>query len=285
MKVTKMHGLGNDFIILDNLHGNLVNLSDLARLMCRRRFHIGADGILVLEPSSKAHLRMRVYNPDGSEAEMCGNGIRCFAKYAYDRKILSTREMEIETGAGIIKPVIVDSPADSVDTLVRVDMGKPQLRRGQIPMLGDDSSQVVNEVLKTREKEFEFSAVSMGNPHCIIFVDTLDDDPVLNYGSEIENHPIFPAKTNVEFVRVDDRSHIAVNVWERGAGRTLACGTGACASVVAGVLRGVVDRNVTVSLPGGDLRIEWDKDTGNIFMTGPAVEVFTGEVILKEIGG
>lgn len=279
MKFTKMHGLGNDFIIIDNRSGLNLDYPRLAKNLCRRRFSIGADGILVILNSEKADIRMRVFNSDGSEAEMCGNGIRCFARYIYEKKILSKKSISVETPAGIIKPQIVDNPEDPDDLLIRVDMGKPALRRNEIPMTGEDTPRVLDEKIEVNGDEFFISAVSMGNPHCIIFVDEITDHLIRHISPLIENHPVFPRKTNVEFARFIEPRHVKVRVWERGAGETLACGTGACAVVIAGIMKKMLDNKVKVSLPGGDLLIEWDK-TGNIYMTGPAVEVFSGEITL-----
>lgn len=274
MQFTKMHGLGNDFIILDNRDENISGYATLAEKLCRRRFSTGADGIILIMKSNQADIKMRIFNSDGSEAQMCGNGIRCFAHYVYKNNIIATKKMTVETLAGIITPEIVDF-IDNKTSLVRVDMGKPRLSRHEIPMLGEDAPQVVGEPIEAGGVKFTFTAVSMGNPHCIIFVDEITDEMVRRYGPIIEKHPIFPEKTNVEFIRVLSPEHIQFRVWERGAGETLACGTGACASVVAGIIKGLLERKVKVSLPGGDLTIEWEEN-GNVIMTGAAEEVFRG---------
>lgn len=276
MKFTKMHGLGNDFIVIDNLSGEYFDFPQIARKVCRRRFHVGADGILVIQGSEIADLRMKIYNSDGSEAEMCGNGIRCFARYAYDKKIINKKKMTIETSTGIIKPEIIGDPSTLDNYLVKVDMGAPVLQRSKIPVAGDDSEVVLNEKINIDGEEYIFTAVSFGNPHCVIFTGELTDRLVRVIGPKIECHPLFPARTNVEFVHVENRNHVTVRVWERGVGETLACGTGSCASVVAGILNNLLDRKVRVTLPGGDLYITWEEGE-NVFMSGPAEAVFEGE--------
>ncbi|HCL90682.1 MAG TPA: diaminopimelate epimerase [Candidatus Atribacteria bacterium] len=275
----KMHGLGNDFILIDCLHKSLGNssfLSYLTKQLCNRNFGIGADGLILILPSSKADLRMRIFNFDGSEAEMCGNGIRCFAKYAYENKIVTKSKFTVETLAGIIIPELTISNNKILG--VKVNMGIPKLRRRDIPMAGEDTPTVVDETLKINpEQIFKITCVSMGNPHCIIFVDDVQSIPVDEIGPKIENHPFFPEKTNVEFIHILNRKEINFRVWERGVGETLACGTGACASLVASVLNKKTDRKATIHLPGGDLDIQWANDK-HIYMTGPAELVFKGEM-------
>jgi len=275
----KMHGLGNDFILIDCLYKSLGNssfLSYLAKKLCNRNFGIGADGLILILPSSKADLRMGIFNYDGSEAQMCGNGIRCFAKYAYENKLVSKNKFTVETLAGIIIPELTISNNKILG--VKVNMGIPKLRRRDIPMAGEDTPTVVDEILKINpEQIFKISCVSMGNPHCIIFVDDVKSIPVDKIGPKIENHPLFPEKTNVEFIQVLNRKEINFRVWERGVGETLACGTGACASLVAGVLNKKTDRKATIHLPDGDLNIQW-VDDGHVYMTGPAELVFRGEI-------
>ena len=276
MQFTKMHGLGNDFIITDNRDETISDYSNLAETLCRRHFSIGADGIILIMKSNQADIKMRIFNSDGSEAQMCGNGIRCFAHYAYKNNIITKKTMTVETLAGIIKPEITEFINDR-KSLVRVDMGKPRLRRNEIPIAGEDTPRVVDEPIEVEGVKFLFTGVSMGNPHCIIFVDEITDEMVRRFGPIIEKHPLFPEKTNVEFIKVHSPQHIQFRVWERGAGETLACGTGACASVVAGIMKGLLDKEVKVSLPGGDLMIKWE-ESGNVIMTGPAEEAFTGTV-------
>ena len=274
-----MHGLGNDFILIDCLYKSLGNssfLSYLAKKLCNRNFGIGADGLILILPSSKADLRMGIFNYDGSEAQMCGNGIRCFAKYAYENKLVSKNKFTVETLAGIIIPELTISNNKILG--VKVNMGIPKLRRRDIPMAGEDTPTVVDEILKINpEQIFKISCVSMGNPHCIIFVDDVQSTPVDEIGPKIENHPFFPEKTNVEFIHILNRKEINFKVWERGVGETLACGTGACASLVASVLNKKTDRKATIHLPGGDLDIQW-ADDGHVYMTGPAELVFKGEI-------
>ncbi len=272
-----MHGAGNDFIIIDGFHENLDDdaLSAFSKHACKRGFGIGADGVIVVLPSKVANYRMRMLNPDGSEAEMCGNGIRCFAKYVYDRKMHKDVVLSVETLGGV-KTLKINAAGGKAQT-VRVDMGEPVLARNEIPMRGKDNETVKAEGLKAAGKKFEITCVSMGNPHCIIFVDKVDEYPVEKFGPEIETHASFPKRTNVEFVEVISNSEVRMRVWERGAGETLACGTGACATAVASALNDKTGRKVTVHLNGGDLFIEWMGDN-KVFMTGPAVEVFEGEV-------
>lgn len=275
----KMHGLGNDFILIDCLNKSLGDssfLSYLAKKLCNRNFGIGADGLILILPSSRADLRMRIFNFDGSEAQMCGNGIRCFAKYAYENKLVSKIKFTVETLAGIIIPELVFK--DKEISGIIVNMGTPKLRRREIPMNGEDSPTVVDETLKINpEQTFKITCVSMGNPHCITFVNDVQSISVDEIGPKIENNPLFPEKTNVEFIQVLNNQEINFRVWERGVGETLACGTGACAALVASVLNKKTDRIATIHLPGGDLDIRW-ADDGYVYMTGPAELVFKGEM-------
>ncbi len=284
MDFVKMHGLGNDFILTDCLNKSLGDssfLSYLAKKLCDRNFGIGADGLILILPSSKADLRMRIFNFDGSEAQMCGNGIRCFAKYAYENKLISKNKFAVETLAGIITPELIFQDLKNKKVLrIKVNMGTPKLRRREIPMNGEDTPKVVNEILKINpEQTFKITCVSMGNPHCIIFVDDVQSIPVDEIGPKIENHSFFPEKTNVEFIHILNRKEINFRVWERGVGETLACGTGACAALVTAVLNNKTDRKATIHLQGGDLDIQWAND-GNIYMTGPAELVFRGEMTI-----
>jgi len=277
----KMHGLGNDFILIDCLHKSLGDssfLSYLSKKLCDRNFGIGADGVILILPSSKTDLRMRIFNFDGTEAQMCGNGIRCFAKYAYENKLIFKIKFTVETLAGIITPELIFK--DKEISGIKVDMGIPKLKRREIPMEGKDTLMVVNETLKINPKQiFKITCVSMGNPHCIIFVNDVQSIPVDEIGPKIENHPLFPEKTNIEFIQVLNKQEINFRVWERGVGETLACGTGACAALVAAVLNKKTDRQALVHLPGGDLSIQW-ADNGHIYMAGPAELVFKGEIYL-----
>lgn len=274
-RFVKMHGLGNDFILIDCLGQEFgirdSDLGDLSRQLCNRRFGIGADQLLLLYPSTAADFKMRIFNADGSEVEMCGNGIRCLAKYIWDRGYSDKMVLAIETPAGIIMP-------ERIDGLVRVDMGKPFLEAERIPVnIPHPPPALIDHPLQVEGREFKITCVSMGNPHTVIVVDNLSDFPVPYYGQMIENHPIFPQRTNVDFIEVMNSSEIKMRVWERGAGETMACGTGASAAAVASHIMGLTERNVTVHLPGGDLFIEW-KDDNHVCMAGPAVEVFTGEI-------
>ncbi|WP_366924914.1 diaminopimelate epimerase [Metallumcola ferriviriculae] len=283
MDFIKMHGLGNDFIMVNDMDENIAEgrLPELATKLCDRKFGIGADGLVLMLPSTQADVRMRIFNPDGSEPEMCGNAIRCFAKLAWEEGTVKKEALTVETLAGIIKPRLLLKGSDI--EAVRVDMGEPRLERGEIPMSGTGTSPVAGETINLADgKNFQFTAVSMGNPHCIIFVDDMNTVQLKNWGAELEKHPLFPKKTNVEFVEVVNDSHVKMRVWERGAGETLACGTGACATGVAAALNKHTGRKVTVSLTGGDLVIEWDDKTNHVYMTGPAAKVFTGRVEIKE---
>ena len=277
----KMHGLGNDFILIGCLHKSLGDssfLSYLTKKLCDRNFGIGADGLILILPSSKADLRIRIFNFDGSEAQMCGNGIRCFAKYAYENKLVSKIKFTVETLAGIITPELIFK--DKEISGIKVDMGIPKLKRREIPMEGEDTPTVVNETLKINSKQiFKITCISMGNPHCIIFVNDVQSIPVDEIGPKIENHPLFPEKTNVEFIQILNRKEINFRVWERGVGETLACGTGACASLVASVLNKKTGHQALIHLPGGDLNIQW-ADDGHVYMTGPAELIFRGEMTI-----
>lgn len=274
MDFTKMHGLGNDFVVVNVFEQVLpADPAALARRVCDRRLGVGADGLVLLLPSAVSDLRMRIFNPDGSEPEMCGNAIRCVALYAYQRGLVKEARLEVETLAGPIRPELHWQQGRA---MVRVDMGRPRLARSEIPMAGTGDMALM-EKLEVGGRSFEVTAVSMGNPHCVIFT-SLSEQEFLEYGALLERHPVFPARTNVEFVTVHSPGEVAVQVWERGAGATPACGTGACAVAVAGVLTGRTDRRVEVGLPGGVLQIEWPDDTGPVYMSGPAEEVFDGRL-------
>lgn len=272
MRFVKMHGLGNDFVVV-RAEKVPEKAAVLARAVCDRHFGVGADGLVFILPSATADLQMRIFNPDGSEAEMCGNAIRCVAKYAYESKMVRKAELRVETGAGIIVPRL-RLAGDRVRE-VEVDMGEPILERQAIPMTGPPG-RVVNEPLAVADQIFRITAVSFGNPHCVIFVPDVAAVDLAALGPRIEHHPAFPRRTNVEFVEVRDSGSIKVRVWERGTGPTLACGTGACAAAVAAALNGYTGRQVRVALPGGELFISWGEDN-HVYMTGPAVTVFFGE--------
>ena len=276
IKFTKMNGLGNDFIIIDyeDFEKTKMTPSELALKLCNRNFSIGADGLIIVNSETKnADISWIFYNSDGSVAEICGNGMRCFARYVHDKGIITKEEFSVETLAGIKIPKIISKNE------VRVNMGMPILETSKIPFENDTN----DYKYVTRDgNEFNMYAVSMGNPHTIIFVEENSKEYALKYGSEIENDKLFKEKTNVEFVEVLSRKEVVLNVWERGCGITLACGTGACATVVAGVLKGMLDNDVIVHLPGGDLNITWsgslDNTKQNVFMTGKADYSFYGEI-------
>ncbi len=273
LEFVKMHGLGNDFIMLENIDTDKLNIHNLAETLCQRNANVGADGVILICSSTVADTRMRIFNADGSEAEMCGNGIRCFAKYVYERKIVEKMKFTVETLAGIMEPELQLDEAGKVD-MVRVNMGKPAFERSQIPMEGP-AGKVVDEKISVNGKDFSITSMLMGVPHTMVFVDDLDEVDLYTDGSAIEKHPLFPRKTNVNFVQVLNNSSIRVRTWERGAAATLACGTGACASAVAATLNNKVAGAVNVELYLGNLFIEQSAD-GTVFMTGPATEVFYG---------
>ncbi|MBF7082308.1 diaminopimelate epimerase [Desulfallas sp. Bu1-1] len=280
LRFTKVHGLGNDFVLVNadeerDLPGNLAGL---AVKVCDRHFGVGADGLVLIKSSNKADIAMQIFNSDGSEAEMCGNAIRCVAKYAYERGLVKKTVLEVETGAGIMVPELVLE--SGVVRAVRVDMGAPRLEREQIPMHGP-AGRVINEPLLVGDDVFYVTAVSMGNPHCVVFVPGVAEIPLDVLGPRIETHPAFPRKTNVEFVQVLSKDEVRMRVWERGAGPTMACGTGACATAVAAALNGHTGRKVRVHLYAGALDIEW-AGNGHVYMTGPAEEVFTGDYVIKD---
>jgi diaminopimelate epimerase len=271
MKFWKMHGLGNDYIVIDNRDEKISNAeaAELARKLCERRFSVGADGLLLASNSDSADVKMRIFNADGSEAEMCGNGIRCFAKYCYENNIARKNELTVETLAGI-KRMWLTVENDLVKSVMG-DMGAPILERNKIPMLGNGT--YINEDLQVNGENYKVTCLSVGNPHCVTFVDALDDFPVQNVGPKIESHRLFPKKINVEFAQVLNSNELKVRVWERGCGETLACGTGACAAVAAGNLLRKLGGKVRVHLIGGDLEVEYAE---HLFLNGPAEKVFEG---------
>lgn len=277
LKFSKYHGLGNDFILIDNRHQSQPLVTpDEAVKMCDRHFGIGGDGVIfVLPGEGDTDYTMRIFNSDGSEPEMCGNGIRCFAQFIteLEGKEEVGKTYRIHTLAGLICPTIMGNGQ------VKVDMGEPQLEAQKIPTtLAKSGEKVVNQSLTVGDRTYHVSCVSMGNPHCLVFVDDLDQINLNEIGSLFETHPVFPQKTNTEFIQVINPNYLKMKVWERGAGITLACGTGACATVVAGVLNHRCDRISTVELPGGCLEIEWSEKDNHVYMTGPATKVFSGEI-------
>jgi diaminopimelate epimerase len=276
MKFSKMHGLGNDFIVVDCVREPLeeATLHDRVKRLCDRHFGIGADGLLMVLPSDEAEFKMRLINSDGTEAEHCGNGIRCVGKFLYDRGYTSGEDVVVET-VGRLNALRI-TPRDGKADQVRVDMGEPVFARGRIPMVGPENGEAIDEPLEVAGRTLRVTAVSMGNPHAVTFVERLAGFPFEELGPALEGHPAFPRRTNAEFIEVLGPEEIRMRVWERGAGPTLACGTGACASVVAGARTGRTGRRATVHLPGGALLIEW-AENNRIYMTGLAVEVFEGE--------
>jgi diaminopimelate epimerase len=274
MKFTKMHGLGNDYIYVNCFLEELPNPSEVAKKVSDRHFGIGSDGLVLIMPSNIADFRMRMFNSDGSEAEMCGNAIRCVGKYVYDNNLTDKKSITIETLSGIktLELFIKNSKVEKV----RVNMGEPILTPSEIPVIGEGENFIAREV-----DGYKLTCVSMGNPHTVIYLDE-DEDlcslEIENIGPKFENHPIFPKRTNTEFIKVIDDKTLKMRVWERGAGETMACGTGACAVLVASVLNGVSKRKATVKLLGGDLEIEWNQDDNCVYMTGDAVKVFEGEI-------
>ncbi|OCT16984.1 diaminopimelate epimerase [Paenibacillus pectinilyticus] len=276
MNFTKMHGLGNDFIVVAGEKELPAGADQLAIKLCNRFFSIGADGVVFILPSEKADFQMRIINSDGSEAEQCGNAIRCVSKYVYDHKLIDATEITIETiGAGVQKVQV--QVQDGKVVTARVDMGAPILQGLQVPTTVD-ANEVIDYPIEVEGQAFRFTAVSMGNPHCVIYVEDAVHFDLATWGPKLEAHPMFPRKINVEFATVRSRTFTDMRVWERGAGPTLACGTGACATLVSSVLNGLSDREATVSLKGGDLFIEWSEADNRVYMTGPAEEVFTGTV-------
>lgn len=271
---TKMQGIGNDYVYVNAFTQKLpADLPELARKISDRHFGVGSDGLIIIHPSDKADARMQMFNSDGSESEMCGNGVRCVAKYVYDHGIAKKDVLKIETGAGVL--TLHNEVEGGKVRRVRVDMGEPILEGAKIPTLYE-STPVKNEKLVVEGRTFEVTCVSMGNPHCVIFVDKADDELVLGWGKKIEHHQMFPRRINVEFVEVISPTEVKQRTWERGAGETLACGTGASAVCVAGVLTGRTERKILNHLLGGDLELHWDAATNHVFKTGPAVEVFEG---------
>lgn len=278
MKFTKMHGAGNDYVYINCFAETVEDPETLAVSISDRHFGVGGDGMVLIMPSSNADARMRMFNSDGSEAEMCGNAIRCVGKYLYDHQIVCRDNISIETKSGIKQLSLLIK--EGTVYAVTVDMGKPILEAAEIPVLSQTSPPVAQQ-LTVNGRTYEYSAVSMGNPHCVIFVPEITDEMVLVDGPAIEIHSAFPQKTNVEFVRVDSRKELTMRVWERGSGETWACGTGACATLVAAILNEKSDTMATIHLRGGDLAIAWNLGTRHVAMTGPAVQVFEGDFEIK----
>ncbi len=280
IKFTKMHGLGNDYVYSDAINQKIENESSLAKFVSNRHFGIGSDGLILICKSEVADFKMRMFNSDGSEAEMCGNGIRCVGKFVYDKGLTNKTTVKIETLAGI-KTLILNTKDGKVKT-ARVDMGEPILEAEKIPVISTEEP-VKNLELEAENKKFKFTCVSMGNPHAITIVENTKEFDVEKYGKVLEVNKAFPKKANIEFAQIVDRQNINMRVWERGAGETLACGTGACATAVACNLNGLTDRKVNIELLGGTLNIEWNETDNHVYMTGPAVTVFDGELYEEAI--
>ena len=277
LKFTKMHGLGNDYVYIDAINQNVENRSELARFVSDRHFGIGSDGLILICKSDVADFKMEMYNQDGSQAEMCGNGIRCVGKFVYDKGLTNKTTITVETLAGI--KVLEMQEENGKIKLIKVDMGEPILEPDKIPVRSDENP-VKNLILKADDKNYIFTCVSMGNPHAITFIkEDVNSFDICKYGKILEIDQAFPNKANIEFVNIIDDKSLKMRVWERGAGETLACGTGACGVAVAGFLNGYTKRDVTVNLLGGDLKIQWDEKDNHIYMIGPATTVFEGQLL------
>lgn len=277
MKFTKMHGIGNDYVYVNCFKEEIKNPSELAKFVSNRNFGVGSDGLILIRPSEKADFQMDMYNSDGSQAEMCGNGIRCVGKYVYDYGLTDKTQITVDTLAGI-KYLDLTVEEGKVSK-IRVNMGEPILKPELVPVISP-ADPAVDIPIEVKGKQYHMTCVSMGNPHAVIFMDHVKDLNIEVVGPHFENHTCFPKRTNTEFVEILDRNTVNMRVWERGAGETLACGTGACATAVACVLNDKTDNNITVHLLGGDLQIEWDRETNQIYMTGPATTVFDGELLV-----
>lgn len=275
MEFTKMQGCGNDYVYVNGFENKIDNPNKLSEIVSDRHFGIGSDGLIVINPSEKADFKMSMYNADSSEGKMCGNGIRCVAKYVYDNKMTDKTTITVETLSGI-KTLELNVKNDKVET-VKVNMGTPILLPKDVPVVSD-KDKVVDEPIVIDDKEYRITCVSMGNPHAITFIENTDDLKIETIGPKFENNPIFPDRVNTEFIQVLDRNTVKMRVWERGSGETFACGTGACATVVACVLNGLTDDKVTVKLLGGDLFIEYNREENTVYMTGPAKVSFTGKI-------
>ena len=279
MKFTKMHGIGNDYVYVNCFEESVKNPAEVSKFVSDRHFGIGSDGLILISPSAIADFRMNIYNADGSQAEMCGNGIRCVAKYVYDYGLTDKTEISVETLAGIkyLRLQVENGKVASVE----VNMGAPILEPKEIPVAVEESP-VVNVPVEVKGKIYHMTCVSMGNPHAIIFMNNVKDLDIEAIGPYFENHIVFPKRTNTEFVEVLDRNTVNMRVWERGSDETLACGTGACATTVACILNDKTENEVTVHLLGGDLKIRWDREANQVYMTGPATVVFDGEITLPD---
>lgn len=280
MKFTKMQGLGNDYVYVNCFEEKIENPPAVARYVSDRHFGIGSDGLIMINPSEVADFEMEMYNADGSRGEMCGNGIRCVAKYVYDYGLTDKTKISVETLGGI--KYLDLTVEDGKVVLVKVDMGKPELKSDLIPIISENEK-VIDEPIEVDGQVYHMTGVSMGNPHTVIYVDDVKNLDLEKIGPKFENHERFPKRINTEFVHCIDRNTVEMRVWERGSGETLACGTGACAVAVASILNNLTDTRVTVKLLGGDLQIEWDREKKHVFMTGPAKVVFDGVIDITEI--
>lgn len=275
MKFTKMQGIGNDYVYVNCLQETIENPSELAKKISDRHYGVGSDGLIMINPSDKADFEMEMYNADGSRGEMCGNGIRCVAKYVYDYGLTDKTSISVETLAGI--KYLDLTVEDGKVVLVKVDMGRPMFRPEEVPVVSEKEA-VIDEPITVDGQEYRMTCISMGNPHAVVFIDEdVKEFPLETVGVKFENHERFPKRVNTEFVNVIDRHTAQMRVWERGSGETLACGTGACAVAVACALNGLTEDEVTVKLLGGDLHIKWDREKDTVYMTGPAEVVFDGE--------
>lgn len=277
MKFTKMHGIGNDYVYVNCFQEKVDNPSEVAKFVSDRHFGVGSDGLILIKPSQIADCEMDMYNLDGSQGAMCGNGIRCVAKYVYDYGIVPKTTLRIATKSGIKELNLTVENGKA--SLVRVNMGSPILEASKIPVVSDQS-QAVNQPIKVNGHTYYFTGVSMGNPHAVVYLDDVDNLDIEKIGPAFEKHPVFPDRVNTEFVKVIDRKTLKMRVWERGSGETLACGTGACAVAVSSILNNLTGEEVTVKLLGGDLKIHWDRLENLVYMTGPATTVFDGEITL-----
>lgn len=282
MKFTKMQGLGNDYVYVNCFQEKIDNPPEVARFVSDRHFGIGSDGLIMINPSKVADFEMEMYNADGSRGEMCGNGIRCVAKYVYDYGLTDKTHISVETLGGIkyLDLTVKDGKVE----LVRVDMGEPELDPEKIPIImkgySDETSRVLDAPVEVDGKEYRMTGVSMGNPHAVVYIDDVQGLEIEKIGPKFENHERFPQRVNTEFSKVIDRKTVEMRVWERGSGETLACGTGACAVAVSSILNGYTEREVEIRLLGGNLQIEWNEEDGHVYMTGPATVVFDGEITL-----
>ena len=273
MIFTKMHGLGNDYVCINCFRERVEDPSGFARILCDRHYGIGADGLILICPSKVSDFKMEIYNSDGSVAGMCGNGIRCLGKYVYDYRLTGKETLSIETKSGIRNMYLHIQDGKACGAMV--DMGVPRLNAHSIPILSEKDL-VINEPIEVQEKNYRMTGISMGNPHAVIFSEEINGIPLEETGRELEFHPRFPERANIEFCHVTARDRMEIRVWERGVGETLACGTGACAAVVASVLNDLTDEEVIVKLLGGELSVRWDRKVNHVFLEGPAVKVFDG---------